>query len=143
MACYESACYARMCHEKYVMLRFDGPTCTITCITSARLLDDNNAPRNLLFSICDTITLFTHCRKCPNNWVVKETVLVSSGFRICWDCWNSRECWTNFTRVFMSFCSTACSSAGCSAESVQREIERGGVIGWGRKLIRCECVLIG
>ena len=36
---------------------------------------------------CDTMTLFTHCRKWPNSWVVKDTVVASWGFRICWDCW--------------------------------------------------------
>lgn len=49
----------------------ESPICTISCMTWALLREDSRAVRSLLFSIWDTMTLFTHCLRLLSSMEVK------------------------------------------------------------------------
>lgn len=47
-----------------------SPICTMAFMTTARSLENFKVALNLLFSICETMTLFTHSRRLPSSMEV-------------------------------------------------------------------------
>lgn len=93
-----------------------SPICTMAFMTTARSLENFKVALSLLFSIWETMTLFTHSLRFPSSIEVKGAD-PPLAHRACWFLWYSWECSINCTRVLRSFFSTACSSIDWSVGS--------------------------
>ena len=93
-----------------------SPICTMAFMTTARSLENFKVALNLLFSICETMTLFTHSRRLPSSMEVNGAE-PPDPHKACWFFWYSWECSINCTSVLRSFFSTACSSIDWSVGS--------------------------